>query len=702
MEGRGVKLEKVLPVSPLLDEVVRIWGCHRKTLGLFPRGAFEAYAAAGGIMVAVDEVGTCLGYMAHRRSRGWLVLVHLCTDNAHKGRGAARALVNHLKEQAVAANASGIRLKCRRDYEASTFWPRMKFIARTGVPGRNEAGEDLALWTFENTQIPELFRLGEPAADDRLLVVIDANILYDLMATDGERNQEALALQEPWVQDEVQLCVVDEIHNEIDRGLFKERRQKYHIYASSMAELRSDERLVDPLIANVLEALGHENPSTQELSDARHLAKATAAQAHVFLTRDEELLDARELLEERLDIRILRPVELICELDEAAHGKNYRPARLAGTELQLRTVRPAEIEDLVARFQAAPAGESAARFTALVRTLLTEVQSAVRCVTEVVRDSASSPLALVSRRLREDRVMEVPLLRVGDSKLAPTLARHTVLQLVQQAANKHARSIRVTDPHLTELVTSALGDLHFVCAESEYVRPIVGVTGTWAACREELKTAVEALAASAPALAKIVQELPETTPSGERAVDFEGRFWPLKVLGADIETYVVSIKPTWAMQLFDTGLAEDELFGVPPHLAMNRENVYYRSALPAGITAPARILWYVKKDESRPGSMSIRACSRLLRVEVGTAKDVFRKYRRIGVYEWKTVCQTAGDDPFGHIMALHFADTECFAKPVPWSFTRDLGVQATFQSPARVSEEAFAAIYRYGMGMTSA
>jgi hypothetical protein len=101
--------------------------------------------------------------------------------------------------------------------------------------------------------------------------------------------------------------------------------------------------------------------------------------------------------------------------------------------------------------------------------------------------------------------------------------------------------------------------------------------------------------------------------------------------------------------------------------------------------------------------MRIRACSRLANVIVGRAKDLFREFRRLGVYSWSDVLKTAKNDPEGRIMALRFDDTECFSHPLKWDvFQEILGryrKKSNVQSPIEIPESALVELYGRGFAI---
>ena len=99
---------------------------------------------------------------------------------------------------------------------------------------------------------------------------------------------------------------------------------------------------------------------------------------------------------------------------------------------------------------------------------------------------------------------------------------------------------------------------------------------------------------------------------------------------------MVPIRPGWASDLFDSGLAVRMLWAADSELALNPESVYYRSARNGPSRPFGRLLWYVSQGKKDPETMRVRACSRLADVIVGPAKDLFREFRRLGVYAGRT------------------------------------------------------------------
>jgi len=181
--------------------------------------------------------------------------------------------------------------------------------------------------------------------------------------------------------------------------------------------------------------------------------------------------------------------------------------------------------------------------------------------------------------------------------------------------------------------------------------------------------------------------------------ELEQRFWPMKIQGSDLPTFLVPIRPAFAMELFDSDLSMGTLFRQMP-LGIYREQVYYRSPRPSGgLKAPARLLWYVKQQPGVNGSGMIRASSYLLEIAVDRPRTLYRRNSQLGVYSKGDV---EGVSRNGQAMALRFGLTEPFPQPLPLSVVRELAAQRgcnnlQLQSPWKVPENLFEDIYERGI-----
>ena len=519
--------------------------------------------------------------------------------------------------------------------------------------------------------------------NDRKLrvAILDANVFYDLAHEDDawdsipSKAQESLCLAAGWVRDAWDLGYVDELLTEIHRHSDSKTQEKHVLRTSEFRLIPHDEKVINANYGLLESILGWKGAGkTQRQSDMRQVAKAAASVAEFFVTRDEKLLAAAELISESLPIRVVSPAQFLSLFDEEEREHLYSPARLLGTAIVDSTPKQAELERHSGAFLGRAPQEPAHHFRDLSRRLVAMSAGNSNRHLKLVADDKGSPVLLRSGFVVGE-MFQIELLRTAPHGLAPTTVRHFLLQAIQQAATSGLSSILISDPYLSLVTRQALTELNFTEVEGGWARflcssilPVMGYE-TWP---------------------DHVRPLPRFEDLHADAVDLEARFWPVKISGAEIPCASVTIKEHWAAKLFDCDLAGQELFPVDPARVFNRENVFYRSPRNWPSSMPKRILWYVS------GTKTFRACSRLLNVDVGPAAELFRRYERLGIYEWKDIEKLTNGDRNGKIMALHIADTEIFDVPVSLSEARTFNVGKIVVGAHPVCEASFLGIYTAG------
>lgn len=662
--------------SPLLSSVKQLGRKHRNTLGFFPDGAFEDYAERGHLLAASLGNSELVGYCAFRVSKGRAMVAHLCVAEAYCRKGVARRLFDGVKAHAQTRDLRGIGLHCRRDYPASNLWPKLGFVPIRSKPGRGIDGAELTYW-WHDLYANDLFTAID-AVDKRLRVVIDCNVFRDLHDTSEERNQEARYLAADWVAAQIELCAVGELQVELNRIVLPSPREDLLRHAQRYRSLAYDVDRSDEVFAELKILFDHSKPTMKQASDMRHVAMCAAADAEVFLTRDEELLGRASEIGERYGLQVMRPVDVISRLNEAEQAALYQPSRFAATDIQKVRPKPDEAEALAEALHVPSQQETRDQFTAKLRALLCDVKNTVIAAT-----AESTPLFLVSHRKAHGRC-EVLILRCTRTALATTALRHALLLIITEVAVSGGGVILVQEKLLSEEVQSILHELGFRVSPEGWEKITLRFLGQMPAL-EKMLTGQGHLA------------ITTSTPAAE----IEAQYWPTKILGADVETWAVPIRSAWAAALFETSFADEQLFRPKRELILSRENVYYSAATQSGMEgATGRLLWYVStKDPHQSGAKTIRACSRLLEVRRGPAKALFNAFRRLGVFEWEQIRDMVDGDPMKEILAIRFADTELFEHPFPGDQAKALGIRNNFTSPVRVPETAFAEIYRQGMKM---
>lgn len=687
-------IQEIDQTSEHLATVKCLGAANAQTLGFFPEGAFDDYARRRQIIIAINESGKCVGYLLYRISQDRAIIVHLCVDSQQRDHGVARGLVDYLKK--AVKDLRGIGLRCRRDYEASKIWHKLGFVALYDQPGRGKIRTNLTYWWFDNGH-PTLFSdaLLENIKS-KLCVVIDANVFFDLNDKTRRGHEESSSLLADWLSDNIELCLTDEIFNEINRSSDEVERNRERQLAKNFTSLPCHNQALTT-VAEALRDFFPEKMSTRDESDLWQLARAIASNAQFFVTRDEGLLNLSDKVYESFGITVIRPTDLIIQLDELRREAEYLPQRLAGTLSEIRLVQGGQELVLTKRFQSSSLGENKATFQQLLRNLLSNPERN-RCY--VALDIDKLPIALFAYDRELPHLLDIPLLRVGHSPLAATLARYLIFRAVLQSAQENRIVTKISDPFQDETIKAALSEDAFVQRHDGWIKINLPVAKT----ARQLAEYLLKLNLSSNEEKKYCQELADVLNNAvlveqtQTMIDIERLLWPAKILDAYIPTFIVPIRPEWAKELFDEGLASQTLFGPKDELALNREGVYYRAKSPsAGLKAPGRILWYVSYGGRFSGTGHLRACSRLDEVIVDKPKSLYRQFRRLGVYEWLHVFDLAKRNIENEIMALRFSDTELFSTPIGWNELQQIlrahDCRSQLQSPVRISPELFAKLY---------
>ena len=697
-EGTEIDIKDISASSPILSSIKSLARKNSATLGFLPEGAFDAYAQRGWVLAAMAN-GELVGYVVYRVSNMKAVLVHLCTSEGHRGQGVARQLFRTVVGRT--SELHGILANTRRDFPAHAMWPRLGFAAVGEKPGRGMNRAVLTRWWYEHPH-PTLFSYNASyvGAQSQIDVAIDLNVFYDLvMPASREGADESRLLQSDWLMDEIQLCVTGELFNEITRLEGARVRQGQRDLAHEFKRISGEVEKFDKAYSSLSSILGTAKNNRQS-SDLMHLAHTAAADAEFFVTRDEGILKFQKEIESETGVTPIRPLDLATEIDQIRNIASYQPVRLRGSTFQIGRVERNQRTELEDVFVNRALGEKKTEFRRRLSAFLppqSEVDSAV-----ILSDG--EPIALFGLERSNLNVLIVPCIRLRHGRLARTLARE-IITLVIESSIAHKRSIiSVTDDWLEVYVEEALAESGFVKSGTQWLKLNYSAIGTEEEVSSGLVLLLEQVEESGV-------ELPDTQQfplrpgyqmTAAETVLVEKNLRPLKLTNDVLETLVIPVRARWAQHLFDSGLAEQTLFGARPDLVLNWENAYYRTPRSlSNISAPFRILWYVSQDERYIGTGQIRAYSVGSRVEVLPARLAYNRYKRLGVYDWQQVLGISGGDPEGPVMVIRFCDIEVFKSPIDRNMFSELleasdQKRPSLRGPQRISETAFAAIYSEG------
>ena len=665
--------------SVTLGRVLNLYASNKKTLGFLPDSGFKDRVRRDTLLVATTGTGELAGYAMYDLPRRQVRLMHLCVTPVYRGSGVARALIEEISRRHT--DRTGILVRCRRDYKAHTMWPHLDFAPRGDQPGRGSGGRTLTVWWRDHGH-PHLFS-AQPDAN-QLLTAIDHNVFLDLYVRHGRPGaEESSALISDWLGDQLVLAFAPELLVEIDRLPDAGDRQRQRDEATGTLKELTPIPSVFHRAVELLDRTADAAGKKDELrSDTRHVAAAAAAGAHLFVTRDNDLINVLgAAAAKHFGLRVLRPSDVVVHLDQLAQAAAYHPAALLGTGFSMSQLGPGGDTEIRQVLLDRAGGERRADFDRRLRAA-TASQHTLR---RVIRDPAGALVGFAASSHTIDEVL-VPFLRTAPHHLESTLARQLLLILRQEARQLKVPRIRITDPHMRATVRRALADEGYLQDGSTWVGAVIDMCGSWA---EIVDAARAVLPASAESL---LADMTGRKPTATLASWVEHAWWPAKPLDADLPTYIIPIKPTWTDDLF--GL-NDTLFARPDQLGMSREHVYYRSPRPQPVTSPGRVLWYAS-GANRGGIGAIVACSRLTDVVTDSPAALHAQFHHLGVWKLHQIEAAAAK---GLACALRFADTEILPHPVSWERLRALTAGrpvGTLQSPTKIDSATFAAIYQEG------
>jgi hypothetical protein len=702
-ESLQLTVLKIDSKSKHLETIMQLADTNSATLGFLPYGAFRRLADEGLILACVAPQVGCIGYLLYEISNLKVKLRHLCIAEQWRGKGATKILLKDLKNKT--RHLQGIQASCRRDYNLRRMWAALGFVAVHERPGRRKEGSILTEWWLDYGHPNLLTALAQQATESKVGVAIDANIFFDLVdeETADEDSKESKAILADWLEPELELCLTDEINNEIDRNKDSRKRTILRKIASQFTLLSCTQEILN----ETCEALRKFFPFTlteSDASDLRQLARIISSDIKVsfFVTRDKRLLEEiEEEIYKEFGLAIIHPIDLILRLSELRRETDYQPVRLAGTSIERKRVQSGEQDTLIVQFLNYEQGENKVDFQRKLRQFLSD-PNRFECFT--VGRRKELPLALIAYDRSDANELRVPILRFRNTRLTPTILRHCIFDCFSKAANEDRKLTIITETKLDPQTIFVLKEDYFLEIEEEWIRANLKIVENSKKLSIYLSHICESRKRCYESFLSLVEPLANgnLVNDSELAVNIERILYPAKITDAEIPSFIMPIQSWWAKDLFDKELAEQTLWGAQEELALRREVVYYRSKQASGgLKAPGRILWYVSKSGGGGSSSTlgaIRACSRLDEIIIGKPRDLHKRFRRLGVYSFKNVLKTARDDFNREIMAVRFSDTELFKKPVELREIENiLARKILVRAPYKLTSKEFTLLYDRGM-----
>ena len=660
-------IEEVRPDSSHYQRVVELGNANSATLGFLPYAVFNQAAAEGRVLACVED-GEVKGYAlyARRVRTGDISLTHLCVDQNQRSRGIARELVEAIVERYP--NRAGIRLSCRKDYDADAMWPHLGFRRLGEKPGRSRAGLPLVAWSRPIAAFPLFDELEQD--DARIVVAVDTNVLIDILE---QRDFPAsLALTADWVTEAVELVVTAQSHAELSDRLprgeeFESELRKFRTLEPSETAWRATLRSLqdDQVVARVREG------------DLRVVAQASADDVEYVVSRDEGLLRRATRIERLTGLDLVGPDDFLLRLQELGgeHERQTRSIAVSGLSVSPVSEMPSNTA------LSAYCHEHLDERPADLRQRLSVVTAHPSGRIEQLASEDGEPLAL-GAMYRDGDLVTVTALRSTPGALSNAAARQMVHH-IRTIVSADGPATIVVDDQTRSPVDRALRDEGFRAEGSAWKAAVqIGVLGPGDRLPLEL------------------ERIGWDRLSGHLVRDFEQYAWPLKIFTGGVTSYMVPIKPEYARVILGYEEPQLRLFEQHRRAAVARHNVYYMSPR-RFVEAPARIIWWVSGGGSLGG---MRAVSWLDEVETGDPRRLHRRYRNFGVLDENQVIGTAKQSKQSgrpEATAMVFSQTEMFTEPVSIARSREIcdsmKQNSYFITTRRIEENTIRELYEEGM-----
>ena len=651
-----------------VDELMKRCG---STLGFLPHAALEDYLKKKGVLGAKAQDGGLVGYVMFASNRDRFRIAQLCVSEAYRGQGIARQLLDAM--EAIVSTQKVIMLRCRNDFAAHGMWPKLGFVPISESPGRSREGHLLTLWRLQLAPDDQLELFRANLSDDVLDVVIDAQIFFDFDSPDSDVAQPSKAMISDVFVDLVNLWFTDELLSEINRSRSATERHEARTRCGQFLEVKHHPRLVDGFVTKLKQILPDRTAS--QLSDIMHLAKTAASDIDVFVTRDGPLLSKAAQLHEAVNLQVISPTALIVKLRELSETQPYVADYVSGPGLAWRRLSSAELLAFPF-YRFLHHGEIPRELEMKVGSFLSDASGS-----EVeVLWSGDEPIVLRGLAYGSPGALTVSLCRVATSVRSSSMRRFPIADAINRTVVNGLEVVKVEDATVSIDMLPDLLEMGFTRCDGGFIRFCL-------AHYLDQGTALSRVAGLAPNCAGNYENMSR--------LELERCCSPL-ISDVEQNFFLISIRPSYARNLVDRRLSSSDMFGGDPEVLLRWGNVYYRAATyHKMLTAPGRILWYVSGD-----SKEIAAVSHLDEVVIDKPKELFKRFRRYGTFEWRHLYQTCGGDTSKMVMALLFSHTFPLRRRVPlgeiWKVFDGDGVSRMLQSPRRLQSGTFRRLFKLG------
>ena len=669
-------------VEKYIDQIQSLGDKHRDTLGFLPAGSFKEYADTGSLFCAVNQ-GQVIAYVLfrYRKRSNSILLVHVCVSSEIQHKGIGAELINTIIEQFP--HAYYIEARCRRDYNIDGFWKNAGFNVRQEQSGRKITGSILTVWRRTIVKEDLLDILLQQESEDKIIAVLDANIVISLC---DDQSPSVQCLLDEKIHDNVIYCVTPELANELNKKGDDEIRVKHLSFSSRFQRLNStglDKETLQFISQNT-------DPKNTHMADLRHITYCIqSGNVEAFVTNDEWIVSHRDFFSSEFNLLIFYPEEFW----QYAFSYDYHDivnTRIIGSKYKFGKLDNTSLKAALDLHQTANMKKSA--WNVELRRCMIDTSTHTWLLMEDERvigliSIKQNPLYSSIARLELNKKENLKVYRFLIKAMIEKAIIFTSAML--NDVNREVSVLFISQTSSQEIKTSLLEN-GFIELEAGFVRFILRGVHSRGEIFAAMDEYIELLQGNKAQTCEFIIEQLMDIVSELKSVQGDSleRFCsPVIISDLEIPSYIISIDPKYAINLFDEELANANIsFLENPYIyaALSSLNAYYTKSQ-IRFQTPCRLFWYIKQDRNYEYSGAVRACSIMISHQYGSTKELFKRYGQFGVLEWQDV---KDKDSIG---VFTFSNTVLFSKPISYATLTKIAsdcqeTKVQLQGPYHMSE----------------
>lgn len=681
-------------VQPFVNTIRSSADREKDALGFLPEQAYETAARSGHLYVASQRKNQKLIYLGHiffgaSFPHARIHQIYVMPD-ARK-LGVAQKLIESFVAYAEKHSYMDITAKVASDLPANPFWEKMGFTVTRTQPGGSTRNRTINV-RVKQLNTPTLFGYpdGEPVsglptlahqmAGHTPVYLIDLNVFFDITKRRA-RGEQAAQIISAALDNVIRIVVAEEFTTELKRSYQPGTPDPVLEFALQLPTVSSPEQqkrdsLTSELAGIVFPDRAKNNAlSVQDDSDLIHLATAIHHSASGFVTAENALVQASNVLEIRYGIKIVHVEHFARLLQSAKHRIKTVDARFAENELRLSELTPSLHNDALSLIEKISISNDMKQHitahgvhSSHNRSIAISVGGKLLCT------------ALWNCSTMLQQHFAVTVIADEDQPAIESALDALFLAISYEAIANGPSLIELTIPR-AHLVSKEMALTHgFVPKQSAssdvdcYLRLAIGHAVTeklWESARQNIaRITGNTFPESLPTLSSSNVKLAFTSKEGKKhqisLEDFETALSPIVLCRNARTSTLVPIRRNFADHLLNTSFQGSLL---PKSAAgLFHERVYYSSPRNASLLVSGSAMLFYESGKDR-GRSAVVAIARVRETTKVSKREVASSLLRHGVLEAKEIAMRSATS---EVAATVFDNLLCFRKPVPLKILRDL------------------------------